>query len=331
MMAAGRRRACLITGALGVCILLSACARVPVPSSQLARLPVPPAVELTDTPFFPQRDYQCGPAALATVLNARGVPVSPEQLQPLVYLPARKGSLQSEMLVTPARFGRLGVRITGKLESLLLELAAGRPVLVLQNLGRSWLPVWHYAVVIGYDLDAKQVYLRSGTRKRRVYALRRFVDSWQRAGYWAMVVVAPGTVPETVNRTDFLQAVTGLERQQHHAAALAAYTAATQRWPDDALAWAGLGNAAFAQGDLGPAERAYRRALTVRPAAPLILNNLALALAKQGCVDTALSAIGCALALRPDDTALVATRAEIVALPPGGRSCEPVQCPSLTE
>jgi hypothetical protein len=38
----------------------------------------------------------------------------------------------------------------------LREVAAGNPVLVLQNLSFAWAPVWHYAVVMGYDADAAQ-------------------------------------------------------------------------------------------------------------------------------------------------------------------------------
>ena len=35
----------------------------------------PRSVELADTPFFPQRTLQCGPASLATVLGAARVSV----------------------------------------------------------------------------------------------------------------------------------------------------------------------------------------------------------------------------------------------------------------
>jgi hypothetical protein len=58
----------------------------------------PERVELTDTPFFPQREYQCGPAALATVLAASEVSVTADALVPEVFLPGRQGSLQSELL-----------------------------------------------------------------------------------------------------------------------------------------------------------------------------------------------------------------------------------------
>jgi len=51
-----------------------------------------PATELTQTVFFPQEQYQCGPAALATVLNDSGVIVKPDELTPLVYIPKKNGT-----------------------------------------------------------------------------------------------------------------------------------------------------------------------------------------------------------------------------------------------
>jgi hypothetical protein len=44
-------------------------------SSRLATLPagLPSRAELTATPFYPQTEHQCGPAALATVLSAAGL------------------------------------------------------------------------------------------------------------------------------------------------------------------------------------------------------------------------------------------------------------------
>src|SRR5437868_6842253 len=81
-------------------LVLGGCASLAPQTTQL-RDRLPPAlhdyVELKEVPFFPQDEYQCGPAALATVLNTFGVKVTPEELVPEVYLPARKGSLQAGM------------------------------------------------------------------------------------------------------------------------------------------------------------------------------------------------------------------------------------------
>src|SRR5207237_574398 len=57
-----------------------------------------PTAELAATPFFPQTDYQCGPAALATALAAAGFAADPTQLGEEVFLPARTGTLQVEMI-----------------------------------------------------------------------------------------------------------------------------------------------------------------------------------------------------------------------------------------
>ena len=92
---------------LPLTLLLSACAArgpfIPPSMAPGART----SVELDATPFFPQDRYQCGPSALAMVLGASDVTTTPDELVPLVYLPARKGSLQVEMQATPRKFERL--------------------------------------------------------------------------------------------------------------------------------------------------------------------------------------------------------------------------------
>ena len=47
-------------------------------------------VELTDVPFYPQEEFECGPAALAMVAGAAGVTILPKALVEQVYLPGRK-------------------------------------------------------------------------------------------------------------------------------------------------------------------------------------------------------------------------------------------------
>ena len=90
-----------------VLLWLTGCA-TPQVAALLARPPatLPARVELTGVPFHPQEEYQCGPAALATVLVHAGVATTPDALVPEVYLPARGGSLQAEMLAAARRHGR---------------------------------------------------------------------------------------------------------------------------------------------------------------------------------------------------------------------------------
>src|SRR5262245_11493120 len=97
-----------------------------------------PVYELSATPFYPQEIYQCGPAALATVLDAAGASISPDELAQLVYLPERRGSLSVELAAAVRHLGYLSYQLQPRLADLLAEIRYGRPVVVLQNLGLSW-------------------------------------------------------------------------------------------------------------------------------------------------------------------------------------------------
>jgi hypothetical protein len=119
---------------LAFAFLLSACVATGV-REVTQNLQLPRQHELTETPFFPQELYHCGPAALATALNAIDVKVSPDQLVPEVYIPSRKGSLQIEMLAAARRHGALAVKIEPELGAVLKEIAAGNVVVVMQNGG----------------------------------------------------------------------------------------------------------------------------------------------------------------------------------------------------
>jgi tetratricopeptide (TPR) repeat protein len=244
-------------------------------------------VELADTPFFPQQQYQCGPAALASVLVAAGVATSAEALVPEVYLPARQGSLQAELLGAARRHDRLPYVIDPEPAALIAQLDDGRPVLVLQNFGSARSPAWHYAVVIGYERDAERFILRTGTTRRQQIAAARFLATWRRADSWGLVALRPGELPAGATAARYLEAASGLEAAGRTAVAASSYAAATARWPQQPLGWFGLANVRLAEGRFVDAEAAYREALALDPAQPAARNNFALLLARRGCVDAA--------------------------------------------
>ena len=124
---------------------------------------LPPRAEVAGVPFFPQEEAYCGPAALATVLSWSGLPVTQDEVAAQVYTPGREGTLRTDVAAAARRHGRLAVPVT-RLADLVAELAAGHPVLVFQNLGLGWFPVWHYAVAVGYDLEAGDTRAALGPR-----------------------------------------------------------------------------------------------------------------------------------------------------------------------
>lgn len=242
-----------------------------------------PGPILLDVPFHPQEESQCGPAALATVLAATGIVTTPEQLSPRLYLPAREGSLQIELQGATRREGRIPYLLHPEPRSLLAELEAGRPVLVLQNLRTPGFPAWHYAVLIGFDVERNELRLNSGPEAAMAMDAPRFLRTWDWADRWAMVTLRPGELPATPDPARYLAAVADFESVAGSEAALPAWQAAADRWPGDPGPALALGNAAYSQGELAEAARHFKTGLALDPAHPVLANNLASVLGEAGC------------------------------------------------
>ena len=266
--------------------------------SELPLLPenIPPGCELEGVPFYPQSDYQCGPATLAMALTYSDLLITPEALQSQVYTPSRKGSLQMAMIGATRRHGRIAYPILG-LNSIWPEIAAGHPVIVLQNIGLSWIPVWHYALVIGYDFIENTVILHSGTTERKVMSFFTFEKTWARSDYWGLIVLKPTQLPAIAREKDYLAAVFGLEKSRQFDAAIKGYQKALARWPQSLTGFMGLGNSLYALGDRQGAEDAFRMAVKNHPEAAGAYNNLAQVLLEQERIQEALEAAQRAVAI----------------------------------
>jgi tetratricopeptide (TPR) repeat protein len=244
-------------------------------------------VELDATPFFPQARHECGPAALATVLGASQVTVTPEELEKRVYLPGRRGSLQIEMQAAPRAYGRLSYRITPDLASIVHELDAGRPVLVLHNYGLPFWPRWHYAVVVGYDGAKDRMILRSGKTRRQQLSAANFMRAWDNGGRWALVMLQPGELPTAPDKQRYLESAAAFESVASPQDAWQSFQAAAEQWPDDPVALIGRGTASYRKGTLDEAIGDYRAALLLDATQAGASNNLAVALLESGCTDAA--------------------------------------------
>lgn len=264
-------------------LFLAGCASTPQTSHLLSQPDsLPQHYEISNVAFFPQKEYQCGPAALATVYQNAGINISPDDLVSEIYLPSRKGSLQVEILASSRRHDRIAYRIEPDIRSLLTEVSAGNPVLVLQNLSLSWAPTWHYAVVVGFNLSKKEIVLRSGMEKRHVTSLGTFERTWARSNYWGIVVLPPDQLPVTADVNRYVKTIVNLEQSKHWQTAQTAYRTALARWPSNLLALIGLGNTSYQLKDLHNAETAFRDAVQHHPDSAPAYNNLAQVLLELG-------------------------------------------------
>lgn len=241
----------------------------------------PSIAELGSVPFYPQRAYQCGPAALATLMSWAGENVHPDALTEQLFIAGRKGSLQVEMLAATRRHGLVPYEHPAGLRDLFAQLEAGVPVVVLQNLGLGWAPAWHYAVVVGFDAHTQEFLLRSGSERLRRTDSREFARTWQYSHQWMMTLHPPGNIPVGAEPSSYVRAVTGLERVKRYSEALASYRAAVEQWPLSFISWMALGNNLYHAQYFDEAEQAYRTAHQLDAESPAAVHNLAWALIRQ--------------------------------------------------
>lgn len=286
---AGSLRAALLSALLAV----GGCTSLPAPAPAvpgLARHAV-----IAQVPFFPQTENQCGAAALATVLNHSGVAITPAALEPQVYVPGRKGAFQIELVAAARQAGRIAYTDTFTLTEVQRLIAAGQPLLVLQNLGLDWYPQWHFAVVVGYDLDAGEVILRSGDIADYRISARLFERTWRRAGYWGLLTLTPGQLPAADLRAQpYFQALAALESTTA-VTVLPAWRQGVERWPEHSDLRMGYANALYGQQQLDEAARQYAQVLQARPDYGPAHNNLAQVRLAQGLYPEALALIDAAI------------------------------------
>jgi tetratricopeptide (TPR) repeat protein len=240
-------------------------------------------------PFFPQEEFHCGPAALATVLLNRGIETDPEAIAPLIYIPGQQGSYQLELLAASRSLGGLSYVINGNLETLLTEVKANNPVLVLQNLGLNSFPQWHFAVVKGYDLESERILLNSGTIENYSVPLKTFERTWRRTDYWAFTISPSGAIPETADADKFFLALTDFEKNFDDEQVLSQfYQAALNRWPQHHNLHMAFGNYLYGQGQLENSADIFLELIRQDPFYSPGYNNLANVLFEMEQYDEAL-------------------------------------------
>ena len=320
----------LLAGIFFFGLILFACATPQ--TNQLRRekpQDLPSQALISEVPFFPQEQFHCGPATLAMAMNFYGHTLSPKKIAKDVFTPDLKGSLQVEMKAAVRKRGMLAYELTPELVYLLAEVSVGHPVIVLQNLSIKWYPVWHYALVIGYNLERNTMILHTGTNSNYEVSMGTFEQTWQRANNWALVVLPSDTLPNDRNLINVLQAAVDLEQVGQIEHANHAYQSITKRWPDSFVAVMGLANTYLHLQKPNQATTNYLRAAELKPQQADIYNNLAYSLQAQTCNKASKQSIQCAIALEPDNLEYKDSYRELTQAKPGidTNSCPVITCP----
>lgn len=298
---------------LGSVVLLQACQSLPQ-SQQLRENPpdnVAQQRDIDELPFYPQQQYYCGPTTLAEIYNYYSFAITPEQIAPKLFIPGKDGSLQLEMVAASRQYNFLAYAQRGSLRQIIQLVDEARPVIVLQNLSIAWLPMWHYAVVKGYDLVKSELILHTGVTANHRVSFELFERTWQRGDYWMFVPVPAGDISEHFDPFTYIQAAYDLMQVGKDAAAIDSLQSATKHWPQQWLSFLLLGNY-YLHKELPEALKWYKQGLAYGQNQASYLNNYAYGLAVAGCQKSAETLIQQAVVLAPQDANTLDTQQQII-------------------
>lgn len=259
-------------------VFISGCATRTKETDQLVRHKgrLPERINLSGVPYFNQKENHCGPATLAMVLKSKGISFNHAELEDMSMTKKAEGTFQTEMISTTRRKGLLPITVTS-LSDVLKEVSEGHPVIVFQNLGMSLYPVWHYAVVTGYNLEGPDIILHSGETKFKKMDMRLFERSFILGGKWGLVILSPDQLSSTGTELKVAEAAAFLESIGKLPEAELAYQTMLTKWPRSLPALIGLGNISYQRKDFKKSVQQLRKAAHFHSTSALAWHNLAIA------------------------------------------------------
>jgi tetratricopeptide (TPR) repeat protein len=142
---------------------------------------VKPLTIISDVPFFRQKQYDCGPSALACVYNFLGVKQSPDEISKRVYNRKQKGSLSLQLLIDAREQGLVAKMYSGSFENIKEAIDNEIPlILMLSENGNSL----HYVVVVGYEGDdLSTIVVHDGYKPFSQHTREILEKKWGATGY----------------------------------------------------------------------------------------------------------------------------------------------------
>lgn len=152
----------------------------------------PEAVRIHNVKPYQQDPEQCGPFALAALLEYMGIAADPDLLARKLYSPGAGGTLTMDLYLEARRRGLEARQDSGSEDLLRGELREFNPVIVLfkySGLGGS---VGHFILVTGYSKDPDGFFVLWGDGKLSWMSQDRFHQFWSNSGFWMLTVHAKG-------------------------------------------------------------------------------------------------------------------------------------------
>ena len=176
------------------CVFL--CSLIPLLLSCSIRLTAPDrfpeAVRKHEVTPYQQNPEQCGPFALASLLNYLKIEADPNLLAERLYSPSAGGTLTMDLYLEAVRKGLEARQLSGSNSILVKELKEFNPVIVLFKYPGLKGRTGHFVLVSGFSVDPDGFFLLWGDNKLSWMKGEQFQRLWSGSGYWMLAVHSKG-------------------------------------------------------------------------------------------------------------------------------------------
>jgi ABC-type bacteriocin/lantibiotic exporter with double-glycine peptidase domain len=162
-------------------LMLFACAAAPNAPAPAGSVRI-----IESVPFFSQEDYQCGPAAMASVLNYRGIKIRSEEIASAIYSKSARGTLNFDMVFFAEKKGLYARQYPGNLADLKYRIDNSHPLIVMVDYGFLIYQKDHFMVVVGYD--SGNIIVHSGKDSFKRIPIEDFLKTWQKTKNWTLLI-----------------------------------------------------------------------------------------------------------------------------------------------
>lgn len=203
-----------------------------------------------------------------------------------VFTEQLEGPLKADMISAARRLGLAPYKVPSP-ETMFNEIARSQPVVAFQNLGATWLPAWHYSLVVGYSAGENTVLLHGGAKPYEEMSFDRFLKTWERGGKWAYVLVPPSSIPPHADFKEAIDNAVLFEILGRQDLAMRLYRAMAVKWPNRFEPLLGIATIQHKHRNLDLAIGTTEKALGIAPDHPALLFNLAVMHFENGDTQTA--------------------------------------------
>ncbi|UCC97106.1 MAG: tetratricopeptide repeat protein [Phycisphaerales bacterium] len=140
-----------------------------------------PSTVISGVPFFKQKQYDCGPAALACVYNFLGVKQDPEEISQRLYNREHKGSLNLKLLIDAREQGLEATMYSGSFEHIRQAIDNEVPLILMLSEDEDSM---HYVVAVGYEGDnLSTIIVHDGYEAFKQQSRQALEQKWSATGY----------------------------------------------------------------------------------------------------------------------------------------------------